>query len=273
MSGAGVPKWLANAAGSITWISPRGVVTVIPVEVASSSRSPAKADRKMWWSVGFFGDQHRPGDSAHRVGMLLERWVPEILRVVLPAGEETNLRRHGVARECERETDLDGAAVGPPPSRSKPTGRKPRSPPPRRPPHRHPRRAFQHHHGQSLVARQERLVDAPEQHREIVAAELVGFRDRQHFDEVAGELDDVVVGPPGVAVARADGEAHAAIEGRSGVEVAHGMDDMVEAAGHGLRLLSTSGGDDEGADTTVDGAISELTRYRLRGVIGRFLQA
>ena len=80
------------------------------------------------------------------------------------------------------------------------------------------------------MARQERLIEASEQMRDFVAAELFWLGHRQHFDEVAGELDDVIVRPPGVAVARADGKTHAAVKRRRCVEVAHRVHDMVEAA-------------------------------------------
>jgi hypothetical protein len=42
----------------------------------------------------------------------------------------------------------------------------------------------------------------------------------------------MIVGAPGVAVAGPDHEAHAAIEVGCNVEVAHGMNDVVKAAGH-----------------------------------------
>jgi len=47
ISGGSVPKWLRKAAGSITLMSPRGVDTVIPLDVAERSRMPVKADKKM----------------------------------------------------------------------------------------------------------------------------------------------------------------------------------------------------------------------------------
>jgi phosphoribosylformimino-5-aminoimidazole carboxamide ribonucleotide (ProFAR) isomerase len=40
------------------------------------------------------------------------------------------------------------------------------------------------------------------------------------------------VSPPWVLVARAYGEAKSPIEIGGGIEVAHGVDDMIEAAGH-----------------------------------------
>ena len=46
-AGGAVPVCRRNAAGSITWISPRGVSIVMPDDVAWMSRTPAKAERKM----------------------------------------------------------------------------------------------------------------------------------------------------------------------------------------------------------------------------------
>ena len=53
-------KWLRKAAGSITLISPRGVDAVMPFDVACRSRTPLKADRKIWWSLGFSATSTTP---------------------------------------------------------------------------------------------------------------------------------------------------------------------------------------------------------------------
>ena len=71
-----------------------------------------------------------------------------------------------------------------------------------------------------------------EQSREAVGAELVRFGKRQQLDKAARELHDVVVRAPWVTVARADGKAETAIERGGGIEIAHRMNDMVEAARH-----------------------------------------
>jgi hypothetical protein len=42
-----------------------------------------------------------------------------------------------------------------------------------------------------------------------------------------------------MAIARADGEAEAAIKRGGRVEIAHGMDDMVETAGHNRNLAGS----------------------------------
>ena len=80
---------------------------------------------------------------------------------------------------------------------------------------------------------QEAAIEIAEQRREAFAAQHIRLGDRQQLQEESRELDDMVVRAPGMAVARADRKARAAIEIRCGVEIAHGMDDVVETAGHG----------------------------------------
>ena len=60
--------------------------------------------------------------------------------------------------------------------------------------------------------------------------------DRQQLDEGAGKLNDVVLRAPisRMAIARADLKAEPRIERGGGVEVAHRMNDVVEAAGHSV---------------------------------------
>ena len=58
------------------------------------------------------------------------------------------------------------------------------------------------------------------------------MRDREQLEEEPRKLDDVIMGAPGMPVARPDGKAEAAIEPGRRVEIADRMDDMVEAAGH-----------------------------------------
>src|SRR5262249_37239901 len=59
-----------------------------------------------------------------------------------------------------------------------------------------------------------------------------GPRPVQRFDEKAGRLDQVIVSAPRMLVARADGEAEPTIELGRRLEIAHRMDDVVDAAGH-----------------------------------------
>ena len=79
--------------------------------------------------------------------------------------------------------------------------------------------AFQHEEGEPLPALQKGLVEGAEQFRETLAGELLRLRDRQQLDEKSGQLDDVVVGAPGVNVARPDSEAQPAVERRRRLEV------------------------------------------------------
>jgi len=88
------------------------------------------------------------------------------------------------------------------------------------------------------MARQELPVEVAEQRRETFTRLLVRLGVRELLHEKSGKLNKVIVGVPGVAVAGPDREAHAAIAIGRGVEVAHGMNDMVETVRHGHdRLL------------------------------------
>src|SRR5262249_43909667 len=149
----------------------------------------------------------------------------------LLAGEETGVGRERVAREGERETELDGAAVG--------------------------RAAF------ALEVERCEVTDAgateglrvgcgvlsfQHQHREALPAgeEVVGegerggprrgdargFADREQLDEESWELDDAIVRTPRMAVARPDDEAEALVKHAGGVEIAHHVDEVIEPARH-----------------------------------------
>src|SRR5205823_7021161 len=87
--------------------------------------------------------------------------------------------------------------------------------------------------GEAFMARQELPVEVTEQRREALTCQLVRLGDCEQFHKKSGKLHKLIVGAPGVAVACPDHEPHAAIEVGRGVEVAHGMNDVVETAGHG----------------------------------------
>ena len=59
-----------------------------------------------------FGDHHRGRDAADRIGMLLERRIPEIFRKVLLTNGKADRRRFGITRKRKRERDLGPVAVG-----------------------------------------------------------------------------------------------------------------------------------------------------------------
>ena len=86
---------------------------------------------------------------------------------------------------------------------------------------------------------EEIAVRRAEQARELVAAELVGLRDREELDEEAGKLDQPVVGAPRMAVARADREAEPLVARGRCVEVVDCVNDMVETARHPASLSPT----------------------------------
>jgi len=97
------------------------------------------------------------------------------------------------------------------------------------------------------VPRDEIAIGGPEQPREAVAAELVGLGERQQLDEEAGQLDDAVVRAPVVPVARADDETEPLVQRPARVEVAHRVNDMVEAARHPSSIRGSSPDSKSGA--------------------------
>src|SRR4030088_2604737 len=184
------------------------------------------------------GSSRAPGDAARRVGMRLERRVPEILRIMLLAYRKAGAGRRRIARESEREADRHRRAVGPlslaleaQRLRGRDAGVAKQIGIARRV------MAFEHEQRKAFVTRQEIAVETAEQPREAVGAELVGLGHGQELDEKARQLDGAVVGSPWMAVARPDRKSEAPVARRRRVEVAHRMDDMVEAARHGAKSL------------------------------------
>ena len=72
--------------------------------------------------------------------------------------------------------------------------------------------------------------------------DLLGLGDFQELDEAVGQLHDAVVGAPRMLVARADGEAEARIKRAGGIEVVHGVHDMVVTMGQGRTHLTDENG-------------------------------
>ena len=168
--------------------------------------------------------------------MHLEGRVPEMLRVAVLAGEEPDVRRLGIGRKGERERDLDGRAVGALALALEIVGVEVadaggaerfgirRAP------------AFQHQHREPLLVGEEIAIERAEGEDALPMRRDVGrVRHAEQFDEHARKLDDVILRPPGamMAVARADLEAEPTIELLGRVEIAHGVDDVVETARHG----------------------------------------
>jgi hypothetical protein len=74
-------------------------------------------------------------------------------------------------------------------------------------------------------------MKAPNEIERGVAGGIIsGSPTANQFDEHPGELHDMIVRAPGMPVTHTDCEAGAAIEFRRRVEIADGVDDMVEAA-------------------------------------------
>ena len=137
--------------------------------------------------------------------MLLEGGIPEVFRKVLLADGKADAVRLCVAREGEREADLDGGAVGPlalalesQRVRDSDAGRFERGRIRRRV------RLSRMSRESPSWSRQKRWLKRAEQRGESVGAELLGLGDRQQLDEEARQLHDTIVGAPGMPVARAD---------------------------------------------------------------------
>src|SRR5947209_9851194 len=60
---------------------------------------------------GIMRNHGHPQDSRGSIRMSLKRRVPEILRIVLLAGEVSRIGRAGICRKGERERNLHGRAI------------------------------------------------------------------------------------------------------------------------------------------------------------------
>ncbi len=170
------------------------------------------------------GHDHGARDRACAIGMLLQCRIPKILRVVLPAGRKADGGSAGIPREGERESHFELAAIRRAALALELQGLRDRDPG-----GAEIARvsvgitAFQYQEGEPLLFLEKNAVEGAEQRREAILAKLLGLRDRQQLDEESGQLDDLVVGAPGVPVACPDREAEPSIEGRRPVEVANRM--------------------------------------------------
>src|SRR5262249_4714887 len=165
--------------------------------------------------------------------MLLEGRIPEILRKMLLAGRKAHPGGPVVAGESQRKGDLDARTVGPfafpleaHRLRGADSGSIERG--------RIGARVatLKQQQRQALPMRKEGLIEAPEQRRKPVAAQLFRLRHRHRLDEEARKLAQSIVRAPGMSVAPADDEAEPAVELAGRIEVAHRMDDMIETARH-----------------------------------------
>ena len=180
---------------------------------------------------GIFGDQHDAGDSSDGVGVLLQRRGPEILRKVLLAHRKADFGRMGIPRERERKSNLHPAAVrsrsfalemeriGNGNSPGTELGRVGAS-----------ITAFQHQERKPLLTFEKQPVKRAEKRRDRLASKLLQLDHRQQFEKTSWKLYNVIVRAPGMAVARPDGETQPPIEIGSRIEVAHRVNDVVEAA-------------------------------------------
>src|SRR5262249_42277387 len=180
-----------------------------------------------------FGGQDHAPDGPRRGGMLLIGGIPEIFGKVLLTDGKADGWRFGVARERKRETNFGGGAVRPLALALEMHGI--------RDPDRHRAKAgrvrrgvfaFEDEQRESLLVLEKDSVEGAEQRREAIAPKLLRLGHGQQLEEEAPKLDQVVMRGPRMLVARGDSENEAAVELRRRLPIAHGMDDMVEAAGH-----------------------------------------
>src|SRR5262249_45807163 len=180
-----------------------------------------------------FGDQHHVCDGACRVGMLLKGRIPEIFGKVLLTDGKADGGRFGVARERKGETDFGRRAV-------RPFARAPEMHGIGDPDRGRAKAcrvccgviAFENEQRKSLLILEKDPVERAEQRGEAIASKLFGLRHGQQLDKETRKLDQVIVRAPRMLVACADGEAEPTIELCRRLEIAHRMDDVVEAAGH-----------------------------------------
>ena len=162
------------------------------------------------------GDHHHARARRLRaVGVGLERRIPEILRKMMLAHREAQIRRRRIRSESQRERQLDRRSVGLFPSRAKSNTSK--SPMPAASNARASPRAHCCCRGSASKnprarARKSRLKAPNENEPRAVRHDLLGFGDFEDFDVAVLQLHNAVMRAPRMAVARADGEAGAAIE-------------------------------------------------------------
>ena len=103
-------------------------------------------------------------------------------------------------------------------------------------------RRAQHQHGEALAALQELGDEAGEGKHGIVGRRRrEALAEPDQFEKGAVELDDMVLGAPGMAVAVRHLEAEAPIAFGGGFKVVEGEDEMVEGAGHAAHAIREAG--------------------------------
>src|SRR5829696_3882235 len=193
------------------------------------------------------------GDALDAVGAILvalERGSPEVLRLMMLAGEEPGLRYFGRDGESHGERHPGVAAVRPlAPPLEEERGEAADAGCVESEAVRLRVARLEDEHGEALamagdeVAHEEREAERARRRRRRCS--LAG---RDQLEEHAGKLDEPVPGAPGMIVAGSDLKAHAPVVLARDVEVRDGEDEVVEAArhapkgraGHTRRLCSTA---------------------------------
>ena len=180
--------------------------------------------------------------------MALEFRIPEILRVMLLAHEETGLGRILRRGESQGEGDLRLAAVGAAAAALEVEGLEGADA--RLGEQRRIRLgvlAVEDEHGQTLAIQQVILDEGAEaEGAGLVRGDGGALAHRDQLDEGACELHEPVFGAPRMPIARSDLESQTPIEASGFVEIANGNDEMIDPAGH--RALSCDESIDLGSE-------------------------
>ncbi len=179
------------------------------------------------------GQHGDPRDTGCPIGMALERRIPEVRRIVMPAGEEPRIRHQTGAGEGQRERHNGVGTVG---TASVTLERKGLEIPDARIPKLssivNGWAGGKGEHPKPFGSLQ--IVVDENRERELMRIRVdrtVEVRTgRNEFEKRVAKLHNVVFGSPRVAVTRSDLKAKTAEKGRLPVEIPGGENHMVDAA-------------------------------------------
>src|ERR1700733_912091 len=174
-----------------------------------------------------FRDHCDAGDACDAVEVLLECRIPEVLRIMLLAGEETGIARLLIGRERQRKGYFHCRPVGPlrftfeiedlevsNAGETKRFGIGGCA------------AAFKYEHRKALASREkvaQKIAERKQSRR--MWHDQFRLTDVDQLDEKTRELHNVVVRPPRMPVSRADSKAGAPIEISLRIEITNGVDD------------------------------------------------
>jgi hypothetical protein len=165
---------------------------------------------------------------------VLDCGVPETLRKMMVAGRKADLPAAGIDGESERESEHDRRSVRPPalPRELECVEIA------------HPRRAegrrirgcvtsLEQDHVEAFAALERIAMKGAERERaRAMRHDLLRFLDGQQLEIESGKLDDAVVRSPGMPITSAHGKAEALVKCPGRIEIADGVNNMIETARH-----------------------------------------